>query len=76
MKVKLGFICGSIEILTKIYVGSAVNLFFFFRFRDYYSPSYLKRATNYVCNTLKSYQHSAFFLVIIEYIHIMNLPKM
>lgn len=57
----------------KRYVGSAIDLSK--RLRDYYSPSYLKRANNYICNALICHTHSAFSLTILEYIGISNLSK-
>src|SRR5690606_10672289 len=55
----------------KIYVGSAVDLSK--RLKDYYSPSYLKQANNYICNALIYHTHSAFSLTILEFIEIKNL---
>lgn len=57
----------------KIYVGSAVDLSK--RLKDYFSPFYLKRAKNYICNALIYHTHSAFSLSILEYINISNLSK-
>src|SRR5690606_28603573 len=57
----------------KKYIGSAVDLSK--RLKDYFSPSYLKRAKNYICNALIFHTHSAFSLSILEYINISNLSK-
>lgn len=45
------------------------------RLKDYYSPSKLKKANNYIRNALIYYTHSDFSLTIIEYINIPNLSK-
>jgi group I intron endonuclease len=55
----------------KMYIGSAVDLSK--RFLSYYSPLYLKRANNYICNALTLHSHSAFSLSIVEYIDLKNL---
>ena len=55
----------------KMYVGSAVHLSR--RLKDYYSPSKLKKANNYICNALMLHTHSAFSLTILEHIDISNL---
>lgn len=54
-----------------MYVGSIVDLFR--RLKDYYSPSKLKKANNYICNVLIHHTHSVFSLTILEYIDISNL---
>lgn len=54
-----------------MYIGSAVDLSK--RFLSYYSPLYLKRANNYICNALTLHSHSAFSLSIVEYIDLKNL---
>lgn len=54
-----------------MYVGSIVDLFR--RLKDYYSPSKLKKANNYICNALIHHTHSVFSLTILEYIDISNL---
>lgn len=55
----------------KMYIGSAVDLSK--RFTSYFSPLYLKRANNYICNALIHHTHSAFSLTIVEFIDIKNL---
>jgi len=55
----------------KNYVGSAVDLSK--RLNDYYSPLYLKRANNYISRALLHHTHSAFSLIIIEFIEIKDL---
>lgn len=55
----------------KFYIGSAVDLYE--RLRKYYISSYLKRADNYISRALLKHGHSAFSLIILEYIDIKNL---
>lgn len=58
----------------KRYVGSAYDLSK--RLSNYFSKAYLEGIkTSYICNALKSYQHSAFSLAIIEYVDILNVSK-
>jgi hypothetical protein len=60
----------------KRYVGSAFNLSK--RLTNYFSKAYLgleSVKTSYICNALKSHQHSAFSLTIIEHVDISNLSK-
>lgn len=55
----------------KMYVGSAIDLSR--RLKDYYTPSKLKRANNYISRALIHHTHSTFSLTILEYIDISNL---
>ena len=55
----------------RIYVGSAFDLSK--RLKNYYSPTYLKWADNYISRALLFHTHSAFSLSILEYIDITNL---
>jgi group I intron endonuclease len=56
----------------KIYVGSSVNLFR--RLGEYYSFPKLDERNSYIHNAIKLYKYSAFFISIVEYINITNLP--
>lgn len=56
---------------NKKYIGSAVCLSK--RLKQYYSPSKLKRADNYISRALLKYGYSAFSLSILEFVPIKDL---
>ena len=58
---------------SRIYVGSAIDLSI--RLGNYYSPSWLKQADNYISRALMLHTHSAFCLSILTHIDISNLDK-
>jgi group I intron endonuclease len=57
----------------KYYIGSAIDLSR--RLKSYYSPTYLKQMNNYISRAIIHYTHSAFSIMILEFIDITNLSK-
>jgi group I intron endonuclease len=58
---------------SKIYIGSAFDLSK--RLKNYFNPSYLKQADNYIARALLVSKYAGFSFSIIEYIDISNLDK-
>jgi len=57
----------------KIYIGSAFDLSK--RLKNYFNPSYLELADNYIARALLLHKYPAFSLTILEYIDITHLSK-